>query len=96
MAQPKTLTLEVSDVSHQHVHKVGNIPTDATVGELVQTLLGQHLRLPPRDSNGQAVSYRAHLEREARHLFPSERVGDALQPDDRITLQPNIDAGGQR
>jgi hypothetical protein len=95
VAQPESISIQVSDVSKQNVKHVANIPADATVGELINGLLAQ-MRLPKNDVNGQALSYRARLEREGRHLHASERVGDALQTDDRITLQPNIDAGRER
>jgi len=35
----------------------------------------------------------SRLEREGRHLHASERIGDALQTEDHLTLHPNIDAG---
>jgi hypothetical protein len=42
------------------------------------------------------LSYQALLEREGRHLHAAERVSDVLEPQDRIVLQPNIDAGSYR
>jgi len=51
------------------------------------------MELPESDSQGRPVVFRARLEREGRYLHPSEVVGEALQTDDRISLQPNIDAG---
>jgi hypothetical protein len=39
------------------------------------------------------LSYQARLEREGRHLNAAERIGDALERGDKLTLQPNIDAG---
>ena len=92
MSETQALSIQVSDVSKQRVRQVSNIPPDATVGELVNSLLPQ-MRLPKNDVNGRVLTYRARLEREARHLRASERVGDALQPNDRISLQPTIDAG---
>lgn len=97
MGKPETLSntgidIQVSDVSEQNLKSVKNIPPDSTVGELVQGLLSQ-LDLPRNDSEERPRTYHARLEREGRHLHASERVGDALQTGDRITLQPNIDAG---
>jgi hypothetical protein len=83
---------EVSDVSGQKVLSVSNVPTDATVSELVQGLVGQ-MRLPVNDAAGRVLTYHARLDREGRHLQGAERVADALQPNDRLVLQPNVDAG---
>jgi hypothetical protein len=84
---------EVSDVSGQKVVKVNNVPTDATVSELIQGLLDR-MRLPPNDSAGRPLTYRARLDnREGRHLQGAERVSDAVQRGDRLVLQPNVDAG---
>ena len=95
MAQTETLegiNLTVSDVSGQKVFRVPKAPPDATVGELVKSLLAQ-MSLPANDSDGQPLAYAARLEREGRHLNAAERVGDALETGDKLTLQPNIDAG---
>lgn len=87
--------LDVSDVSGQKRLTVDECERDATVGELVERLLAE-MDLARQDREGRAVTYHARLEREGRHLHASERVGDALQPGDRLVLQPSIDAGGGR
>jgi hypothetical protein len=95
MGKPETvsqLSLEISDVSGQKVFTVANVPADGTVGELVHEMLGK-MDLPRNDAGGAALAYQARLEREGRHLNASERIGDALERGDRLTLQPNIDAG---
>lgn len=84
---------DVSDVSGQKVLRVSNVPIDATVGELVQGLVGR-MRLPVNDAGGRVLTYHARLDREGRHLQGSERVATAVLTDDRIVLQPNVDAGG--
>ncbi len=86
------IALSVSDVSQQKMKRVTDVPPDLTVGEMVDALLDE-LRLPHTDSHGHVLSYHALLDREGRHVHGSERVGDALQPGDRLILQPNIDAG---
>jgi hypothetical protein len=92
-ASEKTgIGLHVSDVSGQKVFNVGDVPTDATVGELVHQLLAQ-MNLPQNDPGGRPLTYHARLEREGRHLHSSEIIGDALQAGDSVVLQPNIDAG---
>lgn len=92
--ESKAIGIQVSDVSGQKVHNVSNIPTDATVGDLIQGLLGQ-MKLPHNDVSGRPLTYHARLDREGRHLHASERVGEALQQGDSVVLQPNIDAGGR-
>lgn len=83
---------EVSDVTGQKVINVSNVPPDATVGELIDGLIGR-MKLPTSDAGGRPLVFRARLEREGRHLFGSERVAEVIRPGDRLVLQPNIDAG---
>ena len=85
-------TLEISDVTGQKRVMVDDVPPNHTVGELIEGLLAE-LRLARNDSAGRPLIYHARLEREGRHLHASEVIGDALQSGDRLTLQPNIDAG---
>ena len=86
------IPLEISDVSGQKVFSVTNAPANNTVGELVHEMLGK-MNLPRNDASGAPLTYQARLEREGRHLNASERIGDALERGDKLTLQPNIDAG---
>jgi hypothetical protein len=86
------MTLQASDVSGQKLVNLREVPADASVGELIQGLLGE-MNLPETDVEGRPLTYHARLDREGRHLHASERVGDALQHGDRVVLQPNIDAG---
>ena len=86
-----SVSLQARDVSGQMVANV-SAASDATVGELVHGLLSQ-MHLPQNDSEGRPLTYHARLEREGRHLHTSETVGEALQHDDKIVLQPNIQAG---
>jgi hypothetical protein len=95
MSRLQTMTqirIEASDVSGQKVVSVPNVPTDATVGEVIRGLLPL-MDLPENDAGGHQLTYHARLEREGRHLHASELVSDALETDDRVVLQPNIDAG---
>jgi hypothetical protein len=80
------------DVSGQKLVDVQHVPTNSTVGEVVQGLLAQ-MNLPKNDVSGRPLTYHARLDREGRHLHASEIVGDALEPNDRMVLQPNVDAG---
>jgi hypothetical protein len=81
----------VADVTGQKLRRVRS-PRDASVGEVVDGLLGR-MHLPATDSDGQVLTYHARLEREGRHMHRSEIVGDVVQENDRVTLQPDIDAG---
>jgi hypothetical protein len=92
-ATTATIDLVVRDVSGQKEMKASAVPMDATVSEMVHELLAK-MGLGRNDAEGRALNYRARLDREARHLNGDERVGDALLPDDRLTLHPSADAGG--
>jgi hypothetical protein len=87
------LCLRATDVSRQRRVRVEGVACDATVGELVQGLLSDGLRLPQKDAEGRSLTYRARLEREGRHLHATEIVGDTLQDEDEIVVQPHITAG---
>ncbi len=88
-----TKQIRVSDVSGQNQVLVDEIPSDTTIGEFLEELVPR-MKLPRKDSGGRPLTYHARLEREGRHLNRSERVSESLQESDRLTLQPNIDAGG--
>ena len=92
MIQPLKIAIRASDVTHQNQVAVDDLPIDMTVGQAVDGLVPR-MQLPRTDSTGRPLTYHARLEREGRHLNRSELVGDALQPNDRVVLQPNIDAG---
>jgi len=86
------LALEISDVSGQKIFSVASSPTVPSVGAFATEKLSK-MNLPRNDAGGAPLNYQARLEREGRHLNASERIGDALERGDRLTLQPNIDAG---
>jgi hypothetical protein len=90
------LSLKARDVSRQKLVHVDDVPDDATVGELIDGLVRGGMNLPRQDAEGRALNYHARLEREGRHLHATERVGDVLQPNDEIVLQPQITAGYSR
>ena len=89
------LRIQVQDVTGQKTTSVSDIPPDSTVGELIDGVLAK-MRLPDIDVTGRPLVYHARLTREGRHLHPSERVGEAVQTDDRVVLLPNVEAGGRR
>jgi hypothetical protein len=86
--------LEVSDVTGQKRADVTGADPQATVEELIEGLLPE-MGIHRTDSEGRPLTFQIRLEREGRHLLGSERLGDALKNGDQLTLQPNIDAGGQ-
>ncbi|MFN0058699.1 MAG: hypothetical protein ACKVX7_09620 [Planctomycetota bacterium] len=90
--RPQGIRIEARDVSGQRVARVSDIATDSTIAEMLE-LLTTNMRLPRNTHEGEAISYQALLEREGRHLNATERVRDALLTDDRVVLQPNIEAG---
>lgn len=92
VAVAETIDLTVSDVSGQKRVKAKAVPRNVSVSEMVQELLAR-MGLGRNDQEGRPLNYRARLDREARHLNGDERVGDALQPGDALTLHPSADAG---
>jgi hypothetical protein len=92
MIAPRGLDIQASDASRQKQARALGVPLDSTIGEVVRGLIAR-MRLPRNDQEGAAIHYQPLLEREGRHLQWSELVGDVLENDDRIVLQPNIDAG---
>ena len=92
MIQLATLDLTASDVTGQRNVNVRGVPADHTVGQLLDGLLPR-MNLSRLDRNGTPIHFDARLDREARHLHRGETVGDALQPNDHLTLHPRIMAG---
>lgn len=92
MIQALTVPIRVSDVTGQKLVDVKDVPADATIGELVEGLLPR-MNMPRNDNGGRTLTYQARLDRDGRHLHSSEVVGDALMPNDRVVLQPEINAG---
>jgi len=91
MERTRPISLRARDVSGQKRAAV-DAPPDATVGELARSLLTR-MHLPNTDVEGRPLSYHVRLDREGRHLHPSETAGDVLQENDEIVLQPKIQAG---
>ena len=92
MTDMDALELTASDVSGQRRVQVRNVAGRATIGELVRSLVAR-LGLVGEDAEGRPLTYRARLEREGRSLHGSEVIGEALKPNDRISLYPHIQAG---
>ena len=97
MINTDKLDILASDVTGQTVVNVGIDAGDRemSVGELLDGLVPR-MKLPRLGNGGRPLTYHARLEREGRHLHATEVVGEALQPKDRIMIQPTIEAGGSR
>ena len=72
--EPSPVSLVASDVSGQKEARVRAVPPDATVGELVDELL-ESLKLPRNGTRGEPLTYQARLDREGRHVHPTEISG---------------------
>jgi len=91
-SQEGGVSVLVRDISGQKRQRVSGIPKDATAEEFVSGLVAS-LRLKTTGSQGEPLTYQARLDREGRHLQPSERLADAIRDDDEIALIRNVDAG---
>jgi len=91
-ATMQDMKITATDVSGQRAFSLKRLAPESSVSELVRKLVGK-LDLASEDANGEPTVYRAFLEREGRHLLGSERAADTLQPDDKIVLTPDIQAG---
>ena len=86
------MNVVAQDATGQRQVTLKKVPAEATVRELTQRLLTR-MGLVRDDVAGKPLQYQARLEREGRHLGETELVADALQPDDKLVLQPRINAG---
>jgi hypothetical protein len=90
VAMADTLDVTVEDFTGQVRRRARGIPRDATVGDFVDGLT-RELHLPSNDSQGRPLSYGARARGE--RLLDSDLVGDVLEPEDVVTLAPNVTAG---
>jgi hypothetical protein len=97
MIKPRKLDILASDVTGQTVVNVGIDAGDRemSVGELLDAIVPR-MKLPRLGNGGRPLTYHARLDREGRHLHATEVVGEVLRPQDRIMIQPTIEAGGKR
>ena len=95
MANPQEISFSVSDVTGQKTLAIDSIPIEGTVEEFVACVVPE-MNLPKNDSEGHPLTYHPLNETAGRHLHATEKIGEAINPDDRIVFQPNVDAGGCR
>lgn len=96
MSQTDTIRLKAQDVSGQKRAEVKG-PVDALVQDFIRSCLSS-MSLPDNDVENRPLNYRAfrlfgESEGEGEHLNASDRVGDVLQEDDTVVLQPDVTAG---
>jgi len=87
-----TLMLHVTDVSGQKQARVPEVPVDANVADVVREI-AQQMNLPNTDPSGRPIQWLARREREGERLNGSAIVREVLVNDDKIVLQPNLEAG---
>lgn len=92
MSDTATVTFEVRDVSGQKAATVKGCPVDASVGEVVPSLL-EMMNLPPNDAEGNALSHTLRRDRDGAILHEADVVGEVIEPGEKCILQPSIDAG---
>jgi hypothetical protein len=86
------LSFQAMDASGQKCLKLRSVPADATVGEVLEGLLGQ-MSLPRNSPAGEPVCYQVRSDRLGRHLHPSELVADTIQENDKVSVLPDVSAG---
>lgn len=87
---PTTVDLFAQDMSGQKKFRLSQVPTQASVGEVVRGALAR-MGLGRQDAQGRELEYRARLD--GRQLHNSELVGDALRTGDELVLSRRINAG---
>lgn len=92
MSATKTVSFEVRDVSGQNATTVRGCPVDASVGEVVPSVLAL-MQLPPNDPEGNPVSHTLRRDRDGAILHEGDVVGNVIEQGERCVLQPSIDAG---
>lgn len=90
MPEATVRNIRVTDMTRQR-ELVCGVPVEATFGECLDSILAElHL---PSNPEGEATVWSGRLEREGRHIHSSEIVGDALQENDEVVIQRDIQAG---
>ncbi len=86
-----TLTFEIEDFTGSVRRRARQVPSDVTVGELVDGYTKQ-LKLPEVDAHGRPVLYGARTS-NGETLNSSDRVGDVVVDDQVVTLTKSVTAG---
>lgn len=97
MGKETTISLTAQDVSGQKRARVKG-PVDASVEDLISSCLSR-MALPKNNAENRPLNYRAFRlygdtdGAEGEHLNATDIVGDVLENDDTVVLQPDIIAG---
>ncbi len=94
MIMQSEIELTASSVSRQKRVTLKGVPTDRTVGELLDGVLIKRLQLPRKDSEGRNVNFTLRRERDGVEVRRSDTIGESLRHGDHIVVQPKINAGG--
>ena len=86
--------ITASDTTGQRSVRLPKVRRDLSLGELLDGTLLPKLALPRQDSAQRPISYSIRNDRTGTYVRRSESVGDVLSSNDRLVLQPQIDAGG--
>ncbi len=86
-----TLSFEVRDISGQKSATVNDCPVDASISEVIPSLLAL-MDLPQNDSSG-PISHSLRRDSDGAILHDADVVGEVIQPGGRLVLQPSVDAG---
>jgi hypothetical protein len=90
--RPRSIPITARDVTRQKAVNIPELPTDATVSELIDVLVPR-LKLATTDGSGSPVNYYARNDRTGDHLHGADLVSESLQADDEISLSPEVTAG---
>ena len=86
-----TMSLEVEDFTAQGRRRAGNIPRDATVDDLIDSIRGE-MQLPDHDAQGRPIQYGA-LSPSGELLNATDRLGEVLEDEEVVTLTKSVTAG---
>lgn len=86
-----TMTFEIEDFTGNVRRRARQVPSDVTVGELVEGYTKQ-LKLPEVDAQGRPVLYGARTS-SGDTLNSSDRIGDVVVEDEVVTLTKSVTAG---
>ena len=92
MSSRTSVSFHVRDVSGQKATFVRECPFDASVGEVVPSVVAL-MELPPNDEDGNPLSHTLRRDRDGAMLYEADVVGDVIEQGEQCVLQPSIDAG---
>ena len=88
----RELNLSFSDVMGHARSKVGDVPIDATIAELIEQVASQ-MNFPRNDVSGRPLVYKARRERGGVQFQGDELAVEVFEENDNAILEPNVEAG---